>query len=177
MAKIVHLETYRERLFHERVFGPWQRRFNETYDTACRLADLSDKTLLFLARPGDAGSFAFYEIIMGALDLGKAVEFYVLDKQSQLKVVDTHLFLADQVRFELMRRLGWVVRFPCQDLALIHLVQQAERLKTENRGSPPELSPAHTAYTTFRDLTTRDQEAFIRRLLSEALELFKTRVG
>ncbi|MFZ0728009.1 MAG: hypothetical protein WAO07_05340 [Desulfobacterales bacterium] len=177
MTKIVDLNIYRERLFHDRAFGPWKRRFNETYDAASRLADLSDKTLLFLARPGDAGTFAFYEIIMGTLDLGKAAEFYALDKQNQLKVVDAHLFLADQVRFELMRRLGWVVRFACQDRALVDLVRQTERLKTESRGSPPELSPAHAAYATFRDLTARDQEAFIRRLLAEALESFKHRVG
>lgn len=177
MAKIVDLKTYRARLFHDRVFGPWERRFKETFDITSQPADLSDKTLLFLARPGDAGTLAFYEIIMGTLDLGTAVEFYALDKQDQLKVVDTHLFLVDQMRFELMRRLGWVVQFPCQMNALVKLIQEADRLKTESRGSPPELSPSHAAYTTFRDLTALDKESFIRRLLAEALEVFKNRVS
>jgi hypothetical protein len=173
MAKIVDLKTYRARIFNDRVFGPWKRRFNEAYDVTSRLADISDKTLLFLARPGDAGTLAFYEIIMGTLDLGTAAEFYALDKQNQLKVVDTHLFLVDQTRFDLMRRLGWVMRFPCQVHTLVKLIQDAERLKTESRGRPPELSPSHAAYARFRDLTALDKESFIRRLLSEALESFK----
>lgn len=177
MAKIVDLKTYRARIFRDRVFGPWKRRFNESYDVTSQLADLSDKTLLFLARPGDAGTHAFYEIIMGTLDLGTAAEFYALDKQDQLKVVDTHLFLVDQTRFDLMRRLGWVMRFPCQVHTLVRLIQDAERLKTESRGCPPELSPSHAAYATFRDLTALDKESFIRRLLSEALESFKNRLG
>ncbi|MGD8269308.1 MAG: hypothetical protein PVH69_03980 [Desulfobacterales bacterium] len=173
MAKIVDLKTYRARIFNDRVFGPWKRRFNEAYDVTSRLADISDKTLLFLARPGDAGTLAFYEIIMGTLDLGTAAEFYALDKQNQLRVVDTHLFLVDQTRFDLMRRLGWVMRFPCQVHTLVKLIQDAERLKTESRGHPPELSPSHAAYARFRDLTALDKESFIRRLLSEALESFK----
>ena len=177
MAKIVDLKTYRARIFHDRVFGPWERRFNEAYDATSQLADLSDKNLLFLARPGDAGTLAFYEIIMGTLDLGMAAEFYALDKQNQLTVVDTHLFLVDQTRFELMRRLGWVVRFPCQAHTLVKLIQEAERLKTESRGCPPELSPSHAAYATFQDLTALDKESFIRRLLSEALESFKNQFG
>jgi hypothetical protein len=177
MAKIVDLKAYRARLFRDRALGPWKRRFNETYDVTCRLADLSDKTLLFLARPGDAATLAFYEIIMGTLDLGTAADFYALDKPDQLKVVDIHLFLADQTRFELMRRLGWVVRFACQGHTLVKLIQDADRLKTESRGFAPELSPTHPAFATFRDLTAPDKESFVRRLLSEALESFKNRVG
>ncbi|MGA9538824.1 MAG: hypothetical protein WBR24_23235 [Desulfobacterales bacterium] len=177
MAKIVDLKTYRTQVFHERAFGPWKKRFDETYDLTSQLADLSNKTLLFLARPGDAGTLAFYEIIMGTLDIGTAAEFYILDKQNQLKVVDTHLFLVDQMRFELMRRLGWVTRFPCQAHTLVKLIQDAERLKMESRGCPPELSPSHAAYATFRDLTALDKESFIRRLLSEALESFKNQSG
>jgi hypothetical protein len=172
MAKIVDLNTYRRRIFLDRAFGPWKKRFKETYDATLQLADLSDKTLLFLARPGDAGTLAFYEIIMGTLGIGTAAEFYTLDKQNQLKVVDIHLFLVDQVRFELMRRLGWVTRFPCQAHTLVGLIQDAERLKTESRGCPPDLSTSHADYATFRNLTALDKESFIRRLLSEALESF-----
>jgi hypothetical protein len=177
MAKIVDLTAYRAQLFNQRVFGPWKRRFNETYDDGSRLGDLSDATLLLLARPGDAGTLAFYEIIMGTLDLGTAADFYALDKQDQLRVVDTHLFLADQTRFELMHRLGWVMRFACQRHPLVALIRETERLKTESRANPPELSPSHAAYPTFRELTARDRESFVRRLLTEALESFQNRVG
>jgi hypothetical protein len=177
MAKIVDLQTYRRHVFRDRAFGPWKKRFNEVYDATSQLADLSDKTLLFLARPGDAATLAFYEIIMGTLDIGTAAEFYTLDKHHQLKVVDTHLFLVDQMRFELMRRLGWVTRFPCQVHTLVKLIQDAERLKTESRGCPPELAPSHADYAAFRDLTALDKESFIRRLLSEALESFKNQFG
>lgn len=177
MTKIVDLQTYRSRLLNERAFGAWRRRFEETYDSSSRLSDLSNSTLLFLARPGDAGTTAFYEIIMGVLNLGDASEFYVLAKSDQLKVVDTHLFLADQIRFELMRRIEWVQWFPCQEFDLVTLILQAEQLKNAHRGVPPKLSPSHPSFETFKALTTPDKESFIRRLLSEALETFRNAIG
>ncbi len=103
---------------------------------------------------------------MGVLDLGVAAEFYNLDKADQLKVVEVHLFLADQTRFELMRRLNWITRFFCQ--TLLDLIYNTEKLKLQSREDPPELSISHAGYADFHELTTRDKEAFVRRLLPES---------
>ncbi|UCE55751.1 MAG: hypothetical protein JSV31_09955, partial [Desulfobacterales bacterium] len=93
MTKIVNLQTYRNKALEQRSFGPWQKRFGETYGIQTMLSDLSDKTLYYLALPGDNSSNAFYEFIMGVLYLGPAPKFHYLENKDQLMVVDIHLFL------------------------------------------------------------------------------------
>ena len=173
MAKIVDLQSYRTKIFSDRAFGPWRKRFNESCDESTRISELSDKTLLYLAQPGDASTLGFYELIMGVLDLGVAADFYTLDKGDQLKVVEVHLFLADQTRFELMRRLNWITRFFCRNESLLALIHNIEKLKLKSREEPPELSITHAGYADFQELTTRDKEAFVRRLLPDAIESFR----
>ena len=129
MAKIVDLQSYRSRQLAERVFGPWEKRFGESYNDATVLRDLSNDALFRLAQPGDESTAAFYELVMGALDLGPADRFHYLDKAEQLRVVDLHLFLADHVRYELMRRLGWVVRYTGQRLSLMELIEELEEIE------------------------------------------------
>lgn len=176
MAKIVSLQSYRSKMLAQKVFGAWRQRFHEDFCAETILPEISDPTLLFLARPGDESAFAFYEIIMGALDLGSASHFYYLDKGEQLMVVDIHLFLADQVRYELMRRLGWLEDYFCRSIPLLDLIQTAQSLKSRARGNPPRLSAEHPEYHQFRDLISPDKEAFVRRLLPKALEAFQDRV-
>jgi hypothetical protein len=173
MTKIVDLQRVREKALEQRSFGPWQKRFGESYGIACRVADLSDKALFQLAQPGEQSSIAFYELIMGALDWGPAAKFYYLSNDEQMRVVDIHLLLADQVRFELMRRLGWLKSFPGAGLTLIELVQQAERVKPQLRAAPPELAASHPEAGAYRLLAAGDRAVFVRRLLREALEAFK----
>ena len=62
---------------------------------------------------------------MGILGLGAAPKFNYLDREEQMMVVDIHLFLADQVRFEMMRRLGWLDNFTCERYRLLEMVQES----------------------------------------------------
>jgi len=172
MSKVVDLNTYRMETAEFRGFSPWKKRFGEEYDRRTKLADLSDTTLRFLATPGEESASAFYELIMGVLDLGPGTKFSYLDQKTQMEVVDIHLFLSDQTRFEMMRRLGWLDSFVPFDLPLMELVLNSERMKTESRETPPRLSPDHPGYDEYAQLTIRDRESFIRRLLPKALERF-----
>jgi hypothetical protein len=176
MSKIISIQTYRNKALVQRSFGPWQKRFGETYGLQTRLADLSDKTLYYLAQPGDKSSAAYYELIMGVLGLGTASKFHYLDNQDQLMMVDIHLFVADQIRFEMMRRLGWLESFACEKNTLPEMVLNIDELKTKCKGKPPELVQSHPGYSAYRQLTDGDKEVFIRRMLREALELFKQRI-
>ena len=128
MTKVVKLQTYREKALKQRCFGPWEKRFSESYDIATGLCDLSDKTIYYLSLPGDHSTHAFYELIMGVLDLDQTAGFHYLDNAAQLHVVDIHLFVADQVRFELMRRLGWVRSFSAEKSTLLEMVQKCDAL-------------------------------------------------
>ncbi len=176
MAKIVDLQSYRSRQVADRTFGPWKRRFGESYDAQTLVADLSHGTLFRLAQPGDESTAAFYELVMGALDLGQADRFYYLDKAEQLRVVDLHLFLADQVRYELMRRLGWVDRFAGQTLSLMELIERIDQLKLQSRQDPPQLTETHPDHSHFLELDALDKESFVRRLLPRALEEFRKKL-
>ena len=140
MIKIVDLHHYRTKVVEQRAFGPWQKRFGESYDASTCLSDLSDKTLYFLAQPGEESSLAYYEIIMGVLDFGPATKFNYLASEQQMRVVDIHLFLADQMRFEMMRRLRWLEALPCQKFTLISMVQTYEQMRNRFKDNPPGLA-------------------------------------
>jgi hypothetical protein len=176
MAKIVNLQVYRDKELEQRCFGPWQRRFGEPYKNKTRLSDLSDKTLYYLALPGDNSTNAFYEFIMGVLGLGLSPKFHYLQNEDQLQVVDIHLFLADQVRFELMRRLGWLQNFSSENETLLSMVQKITDFKAASRESPPILAESHPEYDAYQELTQGDKEVLIRRLLQDALDVFSKRL-
>jgi hypothetical protein len=177
MNKVVDLQAFREKALEQRSFTAWQKRFGESYGTHTRVSDLSDKTLFALAQPGESSSTAFYEIIMGALDLGPAAKFYYLSNDEQMRVVDIHLLLADHVRFELMRRLGWLTRLPCQDTSLIEMIQRFEATKQQAKLSPPALNNSHPEYAAYNQLARGDRDVFIRRMLRDAIEAFKKQLG
>jgi hypothetical protein len=175
MGKIVDLQSYRNRAAEERAFVPWQKRFSEDFGKTPRLADLTDDTLMQLAEPGEDGAMAYYELIMAILDLGEGIKFYYLDKGEQLQVVDIHLFLVDQVRFELMRRLGWVDDYPGLSYPIVTLVTGFDRVR--KAAAPPTLADSRPDYGQYRQLPVRERESFVRRLLPAALEAFRLRLS
>lgn len=176
MDKIVNLNTYRIRAMERRCFSAWQKRFSEKFSADCRFCDLSDRTLYRLALPGEDSSNAFYELIMGILDLGPAAKFSYLNDDDKMRVVEVHLLTVDQVRFEMMRRLGWLAGTTIQSQSLLNRVKRFAQAKGACREKAPELSPAHPQYNAYKILVDRDKEAFVRRLLPDALEVFKKRI-
>lgn len=176
MAKIVDLKTYRIRALEHRGFGPWRKRFSESFDSQTRLSDISHKTLYYLSQPGENSSIAYYELIMGILDLGTADKFHYLGNRDQMQVVDIHLFLADQLRFEMMQRLEWILRFEGSKYSILEMIQAFDTVKSNCRSRPPDLAPSNSNYSDYNQMTDGDKEVFIRRMLQEALEAFKKRI-
>jgi hypothetical protein len=177
MTNVVDIQAYRAKVIEQRAFGSWEKRFGDSYHINTKLSDLSDAALHFLAQPGESSAVAFYELIMGILDLGPAIKFNYLPNREQIAVVDIHLFLADQVRFEIMRRLKWLINLPCEKYGLVEMVQDFDTVKTECTGTFPELAPAHPDYPAYAQLPHSERESFIRRMLRDALESFKDRLG
>lgn len=173
MTNVVDLQAYQTKAVEQRGFRPWHKRFGKSYGAKTKVSDLSDRTLYFLALPGEEAAFAFYELILGILGLGEAPKFYYLPNTEQMMVVDIHLFLADQVRFEMMLRLGWLVSFPGEKYTLLEMVQAFEKIKTECTQQPPKLSEARSDFDIYNKLTSKDKEAFVRRKLRQALEAFR----
>lgn len=175
MSKIVNLNEYRTHQAETRCFGAWKKRFGGDYVLGTRLADLSDRVVAYLATPGDNGNAAFYELILGTMGYEPGVGFYQLANEERLAVVDIHLFLADQVRFEMMRRIGWLRLPAVAQASLVDLIRNFEGHRLALRSTPPELVETHPQYATFKQLPGRDREVFIRQLLRGALEEFAKR--
>ena len=177
MTNVVDIQAYRAKVIEQRAFGSWEKRFGDSYHINTKLSDLSDTSLHFLAQPGESSALAFYELIMGILDLGPSIKFNYLPNREQITVVDIHLFLADRVRFEIMRRLKWLINLLCEKYGLVEMVQDFDTVKTECTGTFPELAPAHPDYPAYAQLPHSERESFIRRMLRDALESFKDRLG
>lgn len=173
MAQIVHLSEYRDQIAVQAGFGAWRRRFDQPFDGRTRLNDLTPTILLALAEPTETSTDLFYRLIIGFLGHGDNQAFSFLDSRSQLRVVDIHLFLADQVRFEMMRRIGWLARYGATQYPLFEMVRRFNEIQLACRQDPPALAPSHPDYPEYIALTHRDRDVFIRRLLPAALERFQ----
>ena len=79
---------------------------------------------------------------MGSRGLGGSLRFRLndLEHDDKLKIMDTAFALVDRVRFELMRRLGWVEEIAGDDVPIIGLVQQAWRRAKDFARDAPSLS-------------------------------------
>ena len=177
MADIVNLRTYRTNALEQRAFGPWHKRFGELYNQNTRLSDLSDRTLYFLALPGEENAIAFYELIMGIQDLGSAVKFNYLESKEQMMVMDIHLFLGDQVRFEMLQRLNWLTSYPCIQYSLLEMVQGFDKVKVACTEKSPKLAESHPDFAAYNKLGGGDKEVFIRRMLPQALKTYQEKLG
>jgi hypothetical protein len=173
MAQIVHIATYREQSACQAGFKQWRRCFKEDFNGQTRLGDLKPAILCRLADPAEPCEVLYYPLILGFLGHGVDHPFEFLENRIQIQVVDIHLFLADQVRFEMMRRMGWLACFNAGQYPLFDMVRRFNQVRELCQQSPPHLAETHTGYAEYKVLVPRDQQVFIRRLFPMALEAFK----
>jgi hypothetical protein len=165
MPRIIDMEEGRLLLAVKRGFRNWTSRFKEDFGPDTRLCHLSIKTLSCLAHGRDKGAFYLYDLIMSLKNLGSGFEFHELDPKNKMAVMDLHLFLLDRVRFECMKRLGWLETYPGEEFTLVELIVQFERLAPGLQARIPLLSQDHPAYTRFSAANAFDKEGVIRRLI------------
>jgi len=175
MGKVIDLDTFRRETTGKAGFVCWQKRFGHRFTVDSTLADLPDSALLRLASPGEDSAGAFFELIIGVLNLGPPDGFSQLAGRDKMRVVDIQLLLADQVRFEMMRRIGWLERFAGQDTPLGASIQSFDELQARCREQAPVIGAAHPEADRYADLPDRDKHACIRRFLPHALAVFNQR--
>jgi hypothetical protein len=173
MAQIVRLSEYRLQSRAQAGFRSWRRGFKQDFSADTRLNDLSPEVLCQLAEPVEESSLYFYSLILGLLGYGENAVFESLDNATQIQVVDIHLFLSDQIRFEMMRRMGWLSRFSATQYQLLNMVLAFDHIRALCHQDPPQLSTTHPGYEEYKSLIRQDQQVFIRRLLPSCLERFK----
>jgi len=179
MAEVIDLERFRAKVAADQGFPTWLARFKEQFGPETRLADLSPQTLLYLATPGEENLYVFFDLVMGARRLGGSARFHLdeLDSEAKLKIMDTAFALVDRVRFEVMRRLGWVEAVPGLDAPIIALVQQAWRRENAFAREVPKLSPAHPDYEAYLKCNPMDRAVVIRRLIPRAVAAYRDQLA
>jgi hypothetical protein len=179
VAEVINLARFRSKIAADQGFRSWLDRFQEQFGPDTRLQDLSPSTLLYLATPGEENLFVFFDLVMGAQGLGGSVRFRLddLDNDIKMKIMDTAFALVDRVRFEVMRRLGWVVTMPEAEAPIIDLVRQAWRLGPGFGQDIPVLAPEHPDYPAYARLNPMDRMVFLRRLIPRAVACFRDQVA
>jgi hypothetical protein len=85
-------------------------------------------------------------------------------------IIDQYLFLLDQIRFECMKRLGWLRSYPGEDFTLVELITKFDRLAPSLQAKIPVLSQDHAGYEQYSTMNTYDKEGYIRKLIPEVLK-------
>jgi hypothetical protein len=175
MTKIISLESRRNQKAAQRGFREWQRRFRSLppLDEMTCWSDLPDPLVIFLAEDDTEGRRIIHDLLMGTLGLGNGYEFESLPSETLLPLLDVYFILMDQVRFECMRRLGWVKEIPLGNVPIITLIRTYRQGGTLTLLEPPKLAPEHPSYPAYSQLSDMEQRLFLRRLIPEAVKQFK----
>lgn len=175
MSKVISLESLRNQKAAQRGFREWQRRFRTlpTLDENTRWSDLPDELILFLAEDDEEGRRIIHDLLMGALGLGSGYEFETLPSEKLLPLLDVYFILIDQVRFECMRRLEWVIEIPLGNQSIIAVIREYGQGINLALVDPPKLARQHPAYQEYSRLPEIEQRLFIRKIIPEAVKQFK----
>jgi len=176
MGKVINLNEFSSSRAIERGLTLWRKSFPENLTSRTRLSDLSDQTILTLAQLGHGAMAILYNLIMGVFDLGPYNKFQYLSGEPKMKVLEASLFLVDQIRWECMRRLGWVEGFAGEKYPLVHLIMKYRTLKSEFNPPFPGLKKNQPRYEEFIKRREVDGEAMIRGLIPIALAAFSQKV-
>ncbi|MBW1868652.1 MAG: hypothetical protein JRI73_05005 [Deltaproteobacteria bacterium] len=168
--RVIDLQEGRLLLAVKRGYRNWTSQFKENFGIDTRFCHISLKTLTYLAQGRDKGAFYLYDLIMSLKDLGSGFEFHELDPKSKMAVIDLHLCLLDRVRFEYMKRLGWLDSYPGEEFTLVELVTQFNRIAPGLQAKIPLLSQDHPDYKEFSAINTFDKEGFIRNLIPKLIK-------
>ena len=169
-TNIVDFEKARLNAAVKRGYRNWASQFGETFGLETRLCHLSLKSVAFLAQGREKSPFYLYDLIMNLLNLGSGFEFHALNSRQKIGVVDRYLFLLDRIRFEYMKRLGWLESYPGEECTLVELMIEFEELAPSLQTNTPLLSRKHSAYDRFSKMNAFEREELIRKLIPEAIK-------
>ncbi len=170
MSQVIELKKAKLISAVKRGFRNWESQFQETFGIDTKLSDISRQTLSFLAQGKEKSSFYLYDLIMNLEHLGSGFEFNELTSAQKMAVIDRYLFVLDRIRFECMKRLGWLESYPGEEMTLVDLILKFEDLAPGLHAKPPRLSPQHPNYKNYTELNSFDQETFVRKLIPKALK-------
>jgi hypothetical protein len=111
---------------------------------------------------------------MNLKNMGSGFEFYDLSPEEKIEVIDEYLFFLDMIRFECMKRLGWLESYPGEEISLAELIIRFDKLAPLLQAKVPVLDKSHPAFERFKDLDTMDKESFVRKMIPKAIGEFQS---
>jgi len=171
MSRVIDLEEGRLLVAVKRGFRNWGSRFKESFGPETKLSQISPATLCYLAQGKDKGTFYIYDLIMNLHHLGSGFEFNEINPKKKMALIDQYLFVLDRIRFECMKRLGWLKSYPGEEFPLVDLIVNFDKkIAPSLQAKIPVLDKGHNCHEEYEAMTTNDKEAFIRKLIPKALE-------
>ena len=173
MTDVVDIGKAKIEMTVRRGYRNWSSRFGEDFGLSTRLSHISLRTLEHLAEGRENSTFYLYDLIMGLENLGSGFEFNELHPKEKMFVLDRHLFLLDRVRFEYMKRLGWLDSYAGEEFTVVEVITKFEDLAPGLQAKTPLLHEDHLQYGEYCKMTPFEKEEFIRKLISKALMKMK----
>ncbi len=172
MAKVLDFQERRRHLTAKKGFEPWSRRFGTPFDDDITIRRLDGSIVRFIIQGGEESAMAIYELVMGATGLGPGPRFHYLGSEEKMAVTDLTLFMLDLLRFEAMFRLGWLNDYAFLSIPIMDLIEGFRGQFAAARYQTPNLSPSHPRYAQYIGEFEGDRNAFVRKLIPEAIQAF-----
>ena len=170
MTQVISLEEGKAQLLTKKAFRNWKSRFKEDFTPETCLGHISLETLSFLAQGKDKSTFYLYDLIMGLNHLGSGFEFNEMSPKNKMRVIDQYLFLLDRIRYEGMKRLGWLADYPGEEIPLVELITRFEILAPNLQAQIPMMSRNYAGSKEFFSVSTYEKEGVVRKLIPRLME-------
>ena len=161
----------------EKAFSHWPRRVGYRPGPVDHPTHLPDYVIGALAELDTPATLALYDLVLEARGWGPGERFPYLKSKEKLEALDAFLFLADQVRFELMRRLDWVEHTLGEQFSLLELAKDPMGCQFEQEHLVPQLSCRCHRYRELERQARVEPGAAVRSLIPEALHTFRHRLS
>jgi hypothetical protein len=172
-GQVINLAQARQDKEAKAAYGRWAKRLGHTPAHGDRLADLPPAVLAELGELGHQATLALYDVVLGVRGWGAGERYPHLEPRAKLEALDAFLFLVDQVRFELMARLGWLKPTGVSHFSLIELARDYRGIAAREGQQPLRLTEAYPAYEQVRRRLEIEPEAVVRSVIPQALAAFR----
>ena len=176
MSQVIDINESRMLVATRRAYRNWNSHFKEEFGPVTRTCHLSLGTLSYLAQPKEKGTFLLYDLIMNLKGLGSGFEFEGMSPDKKMIVIDHYLFLLDRLRFECMKRLGWLQEYPGEEYPLVELISDYEMLAPGLCAKIPVPGPDFPPCGDYYRMNNFEREAHIRKQIPTALEAIESRL-
>lgn len=170
MSEVVEMGKARLERAVSRGYRNWKTQFGEDFSRATKISGLSPETLAFLTRGGDRSTFYLFDLIMNIQNLGSGFEYHEMESAEKIAVMDCSLFLLDRIRFEYLKRLGWLEGYPGEEYTMVELVLHFDRIGANLQAAAPLLVRDHPDCDRYNAMTSFEKEEFIRKLMARAIK-------